>query len=54
MADERSRELAESFDELVRFMKVMNRELAEGRAKTDALKKTLFGDRFSAEEARFG
>lgn len=52
--DERSRDTAESFDELVRFMKDMNRELAEGQARTDALKKALFGSRFNQSGASFG
>lgn len=52
--DERSRDMAESFDELVRFMKEMNRELAEGQARTDALKKALFGSRFDQQGANFG
>ncbi|MCY1668840.1 hypothetical protein [Rhizobium sp. SL86] len=52
--DERSRELAESYHELVVFMKDMNRELAEGRAKTDALKKALFGNRFDRQGAVLG
>jgi hypothetical protein len=52
--DERSRDTAESFEELIQFMKEMNRELAEGQAKTDALKKALFGNRFDRQDANFG
>ncbi len=52
--DERSRDMAESFDELVRFMKEMNRELAEGQARTNALKKALFGSRFDQQGANVG
>ncbi|CDZ35773.1 hypothetical protein [Neorhizobium galegae] len=44
--DERSKQTLESLEELVSFMKETNRELAEGQARTEALKKELFGDRF--------
>ncbi|EUB95679.1 hypothetical protein PMI07_002167 [Rhizobium sp. CF080] len=44
--DERSKQTLAALEDLVLFMKDTNRELAEGQAKTDALKKRLFGDRF--------
>lgn len=37
--------LVESMEETVSFMRDTNRELAEGQAKTEALKQKLFGDR---------
>ncbi|SFB38739.1 hypothetical protein N7E02_26280 [Aliirhizobium terrae] len=49
--DARSQRTLEALEELVLFMKETNRELAEGRAKTEALKKKLFGDRFGASGA---
>lgn len=44
--DRRLGETVSSLEELVSFMKETNRELAEGRARTEALKRTLFGNRF--------
>jgi hypothetical protein len=49
--DERLQQVDEAMTDLVAFMKEMNRELAEGVAKTEALKKSLFGNRFSTEVA---
>jgi hypothetical protein len=49
--DERLQEVDEALTDLVAFMKETNKELAEGVAKTEALKKSLFGDRFSAGAA---
>lgn len=43
--------LAESLEETVAFMRETNRELAEGQAKTEALKQRLFGDRFKRMDA---
>ncbi|MDO9417124.1 hypothetical protein [Pararhizobium sp.] len=44
--DRRLGETVGSLEELVSFMKETNRELAEGRARTEELKRTLFGNRF--------
>ena len=44
--DRRLGETVSSLEELVSFMKETNRELAEGRARTEALKRELFGNRF--------
>ncbi|MBW9062064.1 hypothetical protein JNB71_01925 [Rhizobium herbae] len=44
--DRRLGETVSSLEELVSFMKETNQELAEGRARTEALKQALFGDRF--------
>lgn len=52
--DERSERALESLEDLVRFMKDMNRELAEGQAKTDDLKRKLFGNRFDESGASLG
>lgn len=52
--DEQARDLGESYRELVAFMKDMNRELAEERAKTEALKKALFGNRFERQGSSLG
>jgi hypothetical protein len=49
--DERLQEVDEALTELAAFMKETNRELADGVAKTEALKRSLFGNRFSAEAA---
>lgn len=46
--DAHSQRTLEALEELVLVMKETNREVAEGRAKTEALKKKLFGDRFNA------
>ncbi len=43
--DRRLQETAQSLDELVTFMRETNRELAEGRERTEVLKRTLFGNR---------
>ncbi|CAN7388987.1 hypothetical protein [Rhizobium sp. LjRoot254] len=43
--------LALSLEETVAFMRETNRELAEGQAKTEALKRKLFGDRFKRMDA---
>jgi len=43
-----------ALEDLVKFMKDMNRELAEGQAKTEALKRELFKDRFDALGALIG
>jgi hypothetical protein len=43
-----------AFDELIVLMKDMNREFAEERAKTEALKRRLFKDRFDAQGALIG
>ena len=40
-----------AFDELIVLMKDMNREFAEERAKTEALKRRLFKDRFDAQSS---
>jgi len=52
--DARMTESEAVFDELLEFMRDMNRELAEERAKTDALKRKLFKDRFDAQGALLG
>jgi hypothetical protein len=52
--DERSKQMLESLEELVSFMKETNRELAEGQARTEALKKKLFGERFDRYGAYCG
>ncbi|WP_349434526.1 hypothetical protein [Pararhizobium sp. A13] len=44
--DRRLGETVSSLEELVSLMRVTNRELAEGRARTEALKQALFGNRF--------
>lgn len=49
--DARSQRTLEALEELVSFVKETNRELAEGQAKTEALKKKLFGDRFEIRGA---
>ncbi|WP_428428842.1 hypothetical protein [Pararhizobium sp.] len=43
--DRRLQETAQSLDELVTFMRETNRELTEGRERTEALKRRLFGNR---------
>ncbi|CAN7385586.1 hypothetical protein LJR098_003266 [Rhizobium sp. LjRoot98] len=43
--DRRLQETAQSLDELVAFMRETNRELTEGRERTETLKRTLFGSR---------
>lgn len=43
--------LVESMEETVSFMRDTNRELAEGQAKTEALKQKLFGDRLKRLDA---
>ncbi|WP_421873359.1 hypothetical protein [Pararhizobium sp.] len=43
--DRRLQDTAKSLDELVAFARETNRELTEGRARTEALKRTLFGNR---------
>ncbi len=43
--DRRLQETAQSLDELVAFMRETNRELTEGRERTETLKRTLFGNR---------
>ena len=52
--DARLAESEAAFDELLAFMKDMNREFAEERAKTEALKRKLFKDRFDAQGAFVG
>ncbi|MGN7293591.1 hypothetical protein [Rhizobium sp. SAFR-030] len=47
--DERMAESEAVMADLVAFMKDMNRELAEGQARTEALKRKLFKDRFDAQ-----
>lgn len=44
----------ENLQELVSFMKDMNRELAAGRQKTELLKKRLFGDRLATMVSSHG
>lgn len=44
----------ENLQELVSFMKDMNRELAAGRQKTELLKKRLFGDRLATLASSHG
>jgi len=43
--DERLTATIEDLQDLASFMKEANRELNEGRARTEALKKALFGNR---------
>lgn len=45
--DQKMERNLENLQELVSFMKDMNRELAAGRQKTELLKKRLFGDRLA-------
>ncbi len=52
--DRRSQKTLEDLEDLVAFMKDMNRELAEGRGQTEALKKKLFGDRIDANGVFLG
>ena len=52
--DERTHETLKSLQDLVGFTRETNRELAEGQARTDALKKKLFGNRFDRDGAAFG
>ncbi len=52
--DARMAQTEAAFEDLVDFMKDMNRELAEERAKTEALKRKLFKDRFDAQGALLG
>ena len=52
--DARMTESEAVFDELLEFMRDMNRELAKERAKTDALKRKLFKGRFDAQGALLG
>lgn len=52
--DDRVAETTASMQELLQFMRDMNRELAEGRAQTEALKKLLFGNRFDHQGALLG
>jgi hypothetical protein len=52
--DARVAETQAALDDLVIFMRDMNRELAEGQAKTEALKRKLFGDRFDRQGALVG
>ena len=40
------KQLVESMQETVAFARETNRQLAEGQARTEALKKRLFGNRF--------
>jgi len=49
--DERLQQTVENLQDLVSFMKETNKELADGQAKNDALKKKLFGDRFEVAKA---
>jgi hypothetical protein len=49
--DAKVERLAESLEETVAFMRETNRELAEGQAKTEALKQKLFGDRLKRMDA---
>lgn len=49
--DAKVERLTESLEETVTFMRETNRELAEGQAKTEALKQRLFGDRFKRMDA---
>ena len=52
--DARAAETQAALEDLVQFMKDMNRELAEGRAQTEVLKRELFKDRFDAQGALIG
>ncbi|HCL63987.1 MAG TPA: hypothetical protein DIC56_03915 [Rhizobium sp.] len=52
--DARAAKTEAALEDLVKFMKDMNRELAEGQAKTEALKRELFKDRFDALGALIG
>jgi len=44
--DESYARLVDTMEETVSIMRETNRELAEGLARTEALKKRLFGNRF--------
>jgi len=44
--DARLQELAHEMQETVAAARETNRQLAEGQARNDALKRRLFGDRF--------
>ena len=44
--DARLQELVEEMQETVAVARETNRQLAEGQARNDALKRRLFGDRF--------
>lgn len=52
--DARAAKTEAALEDLVKFMKDMNRELAEGQAKTEALKRELFKNRFDAQGALIG
>jgi hypothetical protein len=49
--DTRMDELVKEMEETVAVFRETNRQLAEGQARTEALKKRLFGDRFNHEIA---
>ena len=52
--DARAAETEAALEALVQFMRDMNRELAEGRAQTEVLKRELFKGRFDAQGALIG
>lgn len=49
--DKRLQDAVEELQDFASFMKETNKELAEGRAHTEALKKSLFGNRFGIVNA---
>jgi hypothetical protein len=48
--DQKLEENLEGLQDIVSFMKEMNRELADERSKTEFLKRTFFGNRLEALE----
>ncbi len=52
--DQRMQKSLESLEDLVTFMRDMNRELAAERQKTELLKKKLFGNRFDTPTPAHG
>lgn len=52
--DIRMAEIEAAMIDLVTFMKDMNKELSEGQAKTEALKRKLFKGRFDHQGAFVG
>ncbi len=52
--DDRVAETEAALTDLVVFMRDMNKELAEGQAKTEALKRKLFRGRFDPQGALIG
>ncbi|WP_160011941.1 hypothetical protein [Rhizobium sp. 18055] len=52
--DQKLEENLEGLQDIVSFMKEMNRELADERSKTELLKRKFFGNRLEALEVIVG